>query len=243
MTEISHGLEEAGIERVLLCSRSEWASFGKPSCPLSCSSLLGNKQIRRPEAISSSRTIADNGIQTWVENKGTLSWAAYMMSERRWQRPFSFLTHQTILSPILYPLEHTKMATTAAATSWPSPHTQQIAYNATAIERRRPSRDDAMDYHPSSPLPSTPRTAVPSPSSRRRPSTTKSTTNATTARPSPPAASRIVQLCGDFRFAVGSSYRICDIIGEGAYGVVCSAIHKASGMKVAIKKIQPFEHQ
>lgn len=44
-------------------------------------------------------------------------------------------------------------------------------------------------------------------------------------------------------FSVGSRYRVCDVIGEGAYGVVCSAIHRSSGMKVAIKKIQPFEHQ
>ncbi len=30
-------------------------------------------------------------------------------------------------------------------------------------------------------------------------------------------------------------------MGEGAYGVVCSAIHKPTGTKVAIKKILPFE--
>ncbi|CDU23116.1 MAP kinase [Sporisorium scitamineum] len=44
-------------------------------------------------------------------------------------------------------------------------------------------------------------------------------------------------------FRVGSKYKVCEIIGEGAYGVVCSAIHRATGQKVAIKKIQPFEHQ
>lgn len=31
-------------------------------------------------------------------------------------------------------------------------------------------------------------------------------------------------------------------MGEGAYGIVCSAIHKPSGRKVAIKKIAPFDH-
>jgi mitogen-activated protein kinase 1/3 len=35
---------------------------------------------------------------------------------------------------------------------------------------------------------------------------------------------------------------VIDIIGEGAYGVVASATHKASKTKVAIKKIAPFDH-
>ncbi|KAJ8113357.1 hypothetical protein OPT61_g4494 [Boeremia exigua] len=38
------------------------------------------------------------------------------------------------------------------------------------------------------------------------------------------------------------SYDIQDVVGEGAYGVVCSALHKPSGQKVAIKKITPFDH-
>lgn len=28
-----------------------------------------------------------------------------------------------------------------------------------------------------------------------------------------------------------------DVIGEGAYGTVCSAVHRPSGQKVAIKKV------
>lgn len=32
------------------------------------------------------------------------------------------------------------------------------------------------------------------------------------------------------------------MIGEGAYGVVVSAVHRASGTKVAIKKVAPFDH-
>lgn len=40
----------------------------------------------------------------------------------------------------------------------------------------------------------------------------------------------------------GGAYQIGAIIGEGAYGVVVQATHKASGMKVAIKKIAPFDH-
>lgn len=43
-------------------------------------------------------------------------------------------------------------------------------------------------------------------------------------------------------FNVSDQYDIQDVIGEGAYGVVCSALHKPSGQKVAIKKITPFDH-
>jgi len=44
------------------------------------------------------------------------------------------------------------------------------------------------------------------------------------------------------RFNVGTQYQVLDVVGEGAYGIVCSAVHKPSGRKVAIKKIAPFEH-
>ncbi|KAK4686561.1 hypothetical protein P7C73_g3568, partial [Tremellales sp. Uapishka_1] len=44
------------------------------------------------------------------------------------------------------------------------------------------------------------------------------------------------------RFNVGTAYTVLDVIGEGAYGVVISAIHRASGTKVAIKKVAPFDH-
>ncbi|KAI9593563.1 kinase-like domain-containing protein [Syncephalis fuscata] len=43
-------------------------------------------------------------------------------------------------------------------------------------------------------------------------------------------------------FNPGKDYDIIDIVGEGAYGVVCSAVHKPTGQKVAIKKITPFDH-
>ncbi|KAG5642691.1 Mitogen-activated protein kinase 2 [Asterophora parasitica] len=43
-------------------------------------------------------------------------------------------------------------------------------------------------------------------------------------------------------FVVGSCYQPLDIIGEGAYGVVCSAIHTPTQRKVAIKRITPFDH-
>lgn len=41
---------------------------------------------------------------------------------------------------------------------------------------------------------------------------------------------------------VGTQYQVLDVVGEGAYGIVCSALHRPSGRKVAIKKIAPFDH-
>jgi len=46
----------------------------------------------------------------------------------------------------------------------------------------------------------------------------------------------------DRNFHVGADYNVVDVVGEGAYGVVCSAIHNPSQRKVAIKKITPFDH-
>ncbi|CAK5274874.1 unnamed protein product [Mycena citricolor] len=43
-------------------------------------------------------------------------------------------------------------------------------------------------------------------------------------------------------FTVGSSYQVADAIGEGAYGVVVSAVHVPTQRKVAIKRITPFDH-
>lgn len=42
-------------------------------------------------------------------------------------------------------------------------------------------------------------------------------------------------------FNVSDHYHILEVVGQGAYGVVCSAIHKPTQQKVAIKKIEPFE--
>ncbi|GAA5928216.1 mitogen-activated protein kinase [Sporobolomyces koalae] len=39
----------------------------------------------------------------------------------------------------------------------------------------------------------------------------------------------------DRKFEVGADYKIVDVVGEGAYGVVCSAIHASTQSKVAIK--------
>ncbi|CAE6441155.1 unnamed protein product [Rhizoctonia solani] len=43
-------------------------------------------------------------------------------------------------------------------------------------------------------------------------------------------------------FNVGDQYQVTEVIGEGAYGVVVSAVHLASQRVVAIKKISPFDH-
>lgn len=41
-------------------------------------------------------------------------------------------------------------------------------------------------------------------------------------------------------FNISTSFQVQKILGEGAYGIVCLAVHKSSGTKVAIKKIKPF---
>ncbi len=50
----------------------------------------------------------------------------------------------------------------------------------------------------------------------------------------PPAAAPATR---KVRFNVGTDYSVLDVIGEGAYGVVVSAIHRPSGSKVGIKKV------
>uniref|UniRef100_A0A8C9XBQ5 Mitogen-activated protein kinase n=1 Tax=Sander lucioperca TaxID=283035 RepID=A0A8C9XBQ5_SANLU len=44
-------------------------------------------------------------------------------------------------------------------------------------------------------------------------------------------------------FDVGPRYTNLSYIGEGAYGMVCSAMDNVTSQRVAIKKISPFEHQ
>ncbi|MGH0179870.1 UNVERIFIED_CONTAM: hypothetical protein FKN15_013985 [Acipenser sinensis] len=44
-------------------------------------------------------------------------------------------------------------------------------------------------------------------------------------------------------FDVGPRYSNLSYIGEGAYGMVCSAYDRDSKVRVAIKKISPYEHQ
>lgn len=46
-----------------------------------------------------------------------------------------------------------------------------------------------------------------------------------------------------YTFNVSDHYQVLEVVGEGAYGVVCSAIHKPTQQKVAIKKIEPFHRQ
>lgn len=42
-------------------------------------------------------------------------------------------------------------------------------------------------------------------------------------------------------FNISLNFQIILVIGEGAYGVVCLAVHKPTGIKVAIKKVEPFQ--
>lgn len=41
-------------------------------------------------------------------------------------------------------------------------------------------------------------------------------------------------------FDIPVKYRLIHLIGEDAYGTVCSAIYKPLNLRVAIKKIRPF---
>jgi mitogen-activated protein kinase 1/3 len=41
-------------------------------------------------------------------------------------------------------------------------------------------------------------------------------------------------------FDIGEEYDVQEVVGEGAYSVVRSALHKPTGQKIAIKKINPF---
>eukprot|EP00056_Hartaetosiga_gracilis_P001544 m.45657 g.45657 ORF g.45657 m.45657 type:complete len:373 (-) comp10687_c0_seq2:450-1568(-) len=50
-------------------------------------------------------------------------------------------------------------------------------------------------------------------------------------------------LIKDKPFRVSSQYDELNFIGEGAYGVVCSALDKAAEERVAIKKLTPFQYQ
>jgi hypothetical protein len=53
--------------------------------------------------------------------------------------------------------------------------------------------------------------------------------------------SSLVMSMGDASY-IGTQYQVLDVVGEGAYGIVCSATHRPTGRKVAIKKIMPFDH-
>jgi serine/threonine protein kinase len=53
--------------------------------------------------------------------------------------------------------------------------------------------------------------------------------------------SSLVMSVGDASY-IGTQYQVLDVVGEGAYGIVCSATHRPTGRKVAIKKIMPFDH-
>ncbi|KAG2121475.1 CMGC/MAPK protein kinase [Suillus clintonianus] len=43
-------------------------------------------------------------------------------------------------------------------------------------------------------------------------------------------------------FCADKSYQVFELVGEGAHGIVCSAICNTSQFKVAMKRIAPFDH-
>ena len=56
-----------------------------------------------------------------------------------------------------------------------------------------------------------------------------------TTRPAPPQPSQSQPR--KIKFSVGIDYQVKDVIGEGAYGIVVSAIRRKDEQKVAIKKV------
>lgn len=85
-----------------------------------------------------------------------------------------------------------------------------------------------------------PPAANPNPSTTTNNNAAAVTANAPAQKPAP--ITRASAEPRRVRFNVGSKYHVMDVIGEGAYGVVCSAVHRPTGQKVAIKKITPFDH-
>ncbi|OAX36612.1 mitogen-activated protein kinase [Rhizopogon vinicolor AM-OR11-026] len=71
--------------------------------------------------------------------------------------------------------------------------------------------------------------------SQQAPAASTKSKQGQSASQAPPAPRKV-------RFNVGTQYQVLDVVGEGAYGIVCSAVHRPSGRKVAIKKIAPFDH-
>ena len=57
-----------------------------------------------------------------------------------------------------------------------------------------------------------------------------------------PCSFTSIPACAHPEICTGSQYQVLDVVGEGAYGIVCSAVHRPTGRKVAIKKIAPFDH-
>ncbi|SNX83521.1 probable MAP kinase [Melanopsichium pennsylvanicum] len=128
---------------------------------------------------------------------------------------------------------------TSTAPSTPTHEIDHVRFDMATIVKS--SRSGAEPYHVEKQLPPPPSQSNSAAAHTTAAATTESNDDAAAA--SSQSQSRHDKHKNAISFRVGSKYKVCEIIGEGAYGVVCSAIHRATGQKVAIKKIQPFEHQ
>nr|APS85776.1 extracellular regulated MAP kinase 1 [Paracyclopina nana] len=59
----------------------------------------------------------------------------------------------------------------------------------------------------------------------------------------PPLGAKNEEVVRGIPFKVGPRYHSLEFLGEGAYGVVVSAMDSVTKERVAIKKVSPFEHQ
>lgn len=92
------------------------------------------------------------------------------------------------------------------------------------------------------PLSSSSPASIPSASS---PGSSKMSTTSSGAisSASPPLAAKSEEVVRGIAFKVGPRYHSLEFLGEGAYGVVVSAIDSVTKERMAIKKVSPFEHQ
>ena len=65
--------------------------------------------------------------------------------------------------------------------------------------------------------------------------TTTTTTTTTTTAAAAANAAATTSSPRQVSFNVSDHYQILEIVGEGAYGIVCSAIHKPSQQKLPLK--------
>ncbi|TKY86096.1 hypothetical protein EX895_004921 [Sporisorium graminicola] len=143
-------------------------------------------------------------------------------------------------------IESTATVSSDAPSTPPTHDVDDVCFHMATIPKS--VRNSADSYNVGKHLPPTPSHSIPTAHQNVAPTMAPAQSHANDdaaggAPAAPQSAARNEKYKSAISFRVGSKYKVCEIIGEGAYGVVCSAIHRATGQKVAIKKIQPFEHQ